>query len=57
MNRNGVRPPSEFALHIWTLIARRGMTAAIVARQLDTSPRRVERIVVGVSKRNAHRWA
>jgi hypothetical protein len=32
------------------------MTPALVARHLDTSPARIERIVVGVSRRNAHRW-
>jgi hypothetical protein len=38
------------------MVARRGMTPAVVARNLDTSPARIERIVVGVSRRNAHRW-
>jgi hypothetical protein len=51
------RLPSEYALQIWTMVARRGMTPAIVARALDTSRWRIERIIVGVSRRNAHRWA
>jgi hypothetical protein len=38
------------------MVARRGMTLAIAARQMDTSIWRIERIVVGVSRRNAHRW-
>lgn len=47
---------SEYALQVWTMVARRGMTPAIAARQLDTSTWRVERIVVGVSRRHARRW-
>jgi hypothetical protein len=48
--------PSEFALHVWTMVARRGMTPALAAKQLATSTWRVERILVGVSRRNAKRW-
>jgi hypothetical protein len=44
-------------LQVWTMVARRGMTPAYVARQLETSLWRVERIVVGVSRRNAMRFA
>jgi hypothetical protein len=50
------RPPSNYALQIWTLVARRGMTLAHAARHMATSTWRVERIVVGVSRRNASRW-
>jgi len=39
------------------MVARRGMTPAIAARHLETSTWRVERIVVGVSRRNVNRWA
>ena len=46
-------PPSEYALQVWTMVARRGMTPAIAARHLAISTWRVERIVVGVSRRNA----
>jgi hypothetical protein len=38
------------------MVARRGMTPACAARYLEISTWRVERIVVGVSRRNAHRW-
>lgn len=48
--------PSEYALKVWTMVARRGMTPAVAARHLATSTWRVERIVVGVSRRNANRW-
>jgi len=51
------RRPSEYALQVWTLVARRGMTPATAARHLDTSLRRVERILIGVSRRNVLRWA
>jgi hypothetical protein len=54
--RDKTRLPSEYALQIWTMIARRGMTPAVVARHLDTSTWRIERIIVGVSRRNTHRW-
>lgn len=47
---------SEYALNVWTLVARHGMTPALAARHLETSTWRVERIVVGVSRRNASRW-
>ena len=50
------RPFSEYALQVWTMVARHGMTLAKAARQLETSTWRVERIVVGVSRRNASRW-
>ena len=50
------RPFSEYALQVWTMVARHGMTPAKAARQLETSTWRVERIVVGVSRRNASRW-
>jgi hypothetical protein len=32
------------------------MTPTLAARALHISPRRVERIVIGVSRRNALRW-
>ena len=47
---------SEYAIQVWTMVARRGMTPAIAARQLETSTWRVERILVGVSRRNVNRW-
>ena len=50
------RPFSEYALNVWTMVARHGMTPALAARQLETSTWRIERIVVGVSRRNASRW-
>lgn len=50
------RAPSDYAVEIWTLVARRGMTLANAARHMDTSIWRVERIVLGVSRRNANRW-
>lgn len=49
------RRPSEYAQQVWTLVARRGMTPATAARHLDISTWRVERIVIGVSRRNALR--
>lgn len=51
------RRPSEYALQVWTLVARRGMTPATAAKHLDTSIWRVERIIIGVGRRNALRWA
>jgi hypothetical protein len=51
-----IRPPSEYAVHVWNMVARRGMTPARAAKQMATSTWRVERILVGVSRRNAHRW-
>ena len=48
--------PSEYALRVWTMVARRGMTPSNAARQLAISTWRVERIVVGVSRRNARKW-
>lgn len=50
------RPFSEYALQVWTMVARHGMTPALAARRLDTSTWRVERIITGVSRRNACRW-
>ena len=50
------RPFSEYALRVWTMVARHGMTPTLAARRLETSTWRVERIVVGVSRRNANRW-
>lgn len=50
------RAPSDYALQVWTMVARRGMTLATAAKYMDTSIWRIERIVVGVSRRNAHRW-
>ena len=41
---------------IWNMVARRGMTPAVAARTLSISERRVERILIGVSRRNALRW-
>jgi hypothetical protein len=56
MFRPNHRPPSTFALQVWNMVARRGMTPARAARHLETSTWRIERIVVGVSRRNARRW-
>ena len=50
------RPFSEYALRVWTMVARHGMTPTLAARRLEISTWRVERIVVGVSRRNASRW-
>ena len=50
------RLPSDYAVQVWTLVARRGMSLAHCAKQLDTSLWRIERIVLGVSRRNASRW-
>lgn len=50
------RPYSEYAIQVWTMVARHGMTPALAARHLETSTWRIERIVVGVSRRNASRW-
>lgn len=50
-----IRRPSDYAQQVWTLVARRGMTPACAAKSLDTSLWRVERIVMGVSRRNAMR--
>ena len=49
------RRPSEYSQQVWTLVARRGMTPATAAKHLDISLRRVERILVGVGRRNALR--
>ena len=48
--------PSDYSLQVWTMVARRGMTPTTAARALRISPRRVERIILGVSRRNARRW-
>jgi len=50
------RPPSNYAVKVWTLVARRGLTPALAAKQLATSTWRIERILVGVSRRNVHKW-
>lgn len=54
--KGGYKRPSDYALQVWTMVARRGMTPAVAARHLETSTWRVERILVGVSRRNASRW-
>lgn len=51
-----LKPPSDYALRVWTMVARRGMTPALAARTLSISQRRVERILIGVSRRNTYRW-
>jgi hypothetical protein len=51
------RLPSDYAVQVWTLVARRGMTLATCAKHLHTTIWRIERIVVGVSRRNAQRWS
>jgi hypothetical protein len=56
MSHPAPKPPSDYALQVWTMVARRGMTPALAARALHISARRVERIVIGVSRRNALRW-
>jgi plasmid maintenance system antidote protein VapI len=56
MSHLAPKPPSDYALQVWNMVARRGMTPALAARALHISPRRVERIVIGVSRRNALRW-
>jgi hypothetical protein len=50
------KPFSEYALRVWTMVARHGMTPSLVARRLEISTWRVERIICGVSRRNASRW-
>lgn len=57
MHSRQIRPPSNYAVQVWSLVARRGMTPALAAKKMDTSIWRIERIVVGVSRRNAHRWS
>ena len=49
------RFPSDYALQVWTLVARRGMTPAIAARTMDISLWRVQHILTGVSRRNSRR--
>jgi hypothetical protein len=56
MSHPAPKPPSDYALQVWNMVARRGMTPALAARALHISARRVERIVVAVSRRNALRW-
>jgi len=51
-----IKRPSDYALHVWTLVARRGMSPALAARRLSTSTWRIERIITGVARRNARRW-
>jgi hypothetical protein len=57
MTHKFFRTPSKYALQVWTMVARGGMTPAIAARHLDTSVWRIERILIGVSRRNVHRWS
>jgi hypothetical protein len=38
------------------MVARRGLPPDIAAKQLETSTWRIERILVGIARRNAHRW-
>ena len=54
--QTNLKRPSDYALKVWTMVARRGMTPAIAARRLSTSTWRVERIITGVARRNARRW-
>ncbi|HEX2493106.1 MAG TPA: hypothetical protein VHK24_04975 [Steroidobacter sp.] len=54
--RTAHRRPSDYAQHVWTLVARCGMTPEAAAHCLATSTWRVERIVIGISGRNARRW-
>lgn len=49
------RFPSDYALQVWTLVARRGMTPPLAARTMETSTWRVERIISGVGRRNSKR--
>ncbi|MET0985130.1 MAG: hypothetical protein ABW034_06955 [Steroidobacteraceae bacterium] len=56
MSKKVSRTPSDYSVQIWTLVARRGMSLADAARYMDTSRWRVERIVLGVSRRNTTRW-
>ncbi len=56
MHTKQIRLPSNYAVQVWNMVARRGMTPASAAKQMSTSTWRVERIIVGVSRRNAHRW-
>lgn len=52
-----LRQPSEYAVRVWTMVARRGMTPTMAARAMETSTWRVERIITGVGSRNARRWS
>ena len=56
MAEKRIRQPSAYAARVWTMVARRGMTPAHTAKHMSTSTWRVERIVIGVSRRNANRW-
>lgn len=47
--------PSHYALQVWTMVARHGMTPSLAAQRLAISRRRVERILAGVARRNARR--
>ena len=55
-SHSAAKRPSAYALQVWNMVARRGMTPAVAARHLDTTTWRIERILVGVSRRNARRW-
>lgn len=54
MPRSIRKAPSEYALQVWTLVARRGMSRSAAALTFGLSPLRLERILIGVSRRNAH---
>lgn len=56
MSHCAPKPPSDYALQVWNMVARRGMSPSLAARALHISARRVERILIGVSRRNALRW-
>jgi hypothetical protein len=51
-----IRPPSSYAVQVWNMVARRGLSPAHAAKKMSTSTWRIERIIIGVSRRNAHRW-
>lgn len=53
---HATKRPSQYALHVWNMVARRGMSPTLAARALSTTPRRVERILIGVSRRNTQKW-
>jgi hypothetical protein len=56
MSQAMLKRPSEYSLQVWTMVARRGMTPSLAARTLCISQLRVERILIGVSRRNAQKW-
>ena len=56
MSHSAPKRPSDYALQVWNMVARRGMSPTLAARALHISARRVERIVIGVGRRNALRW-